>query len=112
MPTLTVLTAVPANGTALPVAGSLYEYIPFNARIAFSMVQQTAAVGAVLATVNSGPDTLQEEAPISAAARFPISPDDYFLSDDVAQGDRIKVQLRNTTGAPINVVTVLQISPI
>lgn len=111
MPSFSIAQSVPANGTALPLSGSLYEYIPFNATIEFAMVQASGAVGAVLATVNSGPDTLMEEGAISAAARYPVYPDDYSLTDQVAQGDRIKIQLRNTTGGIIIVNVVLKITP-
>lgn len=112
MPTFVVRSSVPAGGVVLPITGSLYEYIQFNAKVDIAMVQQTGTVGGIVAVVNSGPDTLMEEAPISAAGRFPIMPDDYFLSDIAAQGDRLKIQLRNTTGASLDVVTVLQLAPV
>jgi len=112
MPTFVRKDTLAAGAVLLPFTGSLYEFVQFNAKIDISMVQQSGTVGGVVATLNSGPDTLMEECPISAAARFPIEPDDYFIHDIAAAGDRLKAQLRNTTAGALDVVTVLQITPL
>jgi len=112
MPTFIKTDVIAAGATALPLQGSLYEFMQFNAKLDISLVQQSGAIGGVVATVNSGPDTLMEESPISFAARFPIEPDDYFLHDLAAASDRLKIQLRNTSGGPLTVVTALQITPL
>lgn len=112
MPILVLTTSVPANGISFPLVGSVYEYLTFPANVEIAMNQQSGAVGAVLATVNSGPDTLQEEGAISANARVPIYPDDFILQDEAAQGDRLRVQLRNTTAGIIVVVTAVRLTPL
>lgn len=112
MPLIRISTSVPANATAFPLTGSVYETMQYHAHVEFAMNQQSGSLGGVLATVNSGPDTLLEESPISFNARVPLYPDDYELADDVAAGDKLRVQLRNTTGGAIVVVTSLRITPL
>lgn len=111
MPTPTFVTTVPANGVAFPLTGSVFEFMQYDGLLELAIIQQTGTIGQVLATVNSGPETLQEEGPIPTVARFPLYPDDYYIRDEVAAGDRLRVQLRNTTGAGIVVVTALNLTP-
>jgi len=111
MPLVQNTVSVPANGIALPLAGSLYEYLPFDADIEIALNQQSGAVGAILATVNSGPDQLMEEGVIGFNARLPVYPDDFFLTDEAAANDRLKISLRNTTGGAIVVAFAVRITP-
>jgi len=53
-----------------------------------------------------------EAGAISILNRFPVFPEDYSLSDVAAAGERLKVRLRNTTGAPIIVNTAVRVTPI
>lgn len=111
MPTITVRTALGALGTADPLSGSQYEFLPFPARVEFGIV--TDATG-VLATVSSGPDILQEEGPVQVKTINvkPTYPDDYDLDDEAAAGDRIKVRLRDTSNAARVVITTVRITPL
>lgn len=80
------------------LAGSQYEYLPFDAFIEFGLVGD--ANGADLRVdVYSGSDVLLENAPMSAQNRMPIYPDDFPLTDVAAGGERIKVRVRNTSAA-------------
>jgi hypothetical protein len=111
MPTMVISTSVPANGTAFPMANTQWEYMPYPADIEIGF--KADATG-LLCTVVSGPDLLQEEGPVTFSATanlLPIYPDDFHLEDEVAQHDRLKIQLRNTTGGAIVVRTVIKINP-
>jgi len=112
MPLVSVSTSVPANSTVENVlSGSQFEIMPYNGQVTFGIVQQSGAVGAVLADVYSGQDVIMERGPISAAARYPQNPEDFTLSDIAAWNERLKVRLTNTTGGAIVVVTSLNIVP-
>lgn len=114
MPVIQNEVSVPANGTVVPLSGSIYEYAQFNAKLEGAFLQQTGNFGDVLMTFNSGPDTLMEEGAFGVgSATAPILyPDHYFIEDDVAQGDRISFKLRNTTGAAIVVSYSIRLTPL
>lgn len=111
MPTITVRTALGANGVATPLSGSQYEFLPFPARVEFGICADATGV---LATVASGPDILQEEGPVIVKAINvkPVYPDDFELDDEAASGDRLKVSVRDTSGAARVVFTTVRITPI
>lgn len=111
MPLIAVRTALAANGTANPLTGSQYEYLPFDAFVEFGLL--TDANG-VLATVQSGTDVLQEEGPVQVGTinAQPKYPDDFYLNDAAAAGERLKVALRDTSGAARVVQTVVKITPL
>lgn len=110
MPLLKIRTVLGANGTANPLAGSQYEYLPMPA---FIEIGVAADATGVLATVSSGPDILMEEGPVNIKTInvAPIYPDDFDLSDEAAGGDRLKVALRDTSGAQRIVMTSVRITP-
>lgn len=112
MPTMQGTVTVPANGVINPFTGLSYEILPFHSTVHFAFNQQSGTLGQVLATLYGGTDLLHEESAISFNARMPIWPDDYYLDDDIAAGDRIKCNLRNTTGAGIVVAFSARIVPI
>lgn len=111
MPTIVVRTALGASSTARPLQGSQYEYLPFDALVEFGIM--TDATG-VLATVQSGTDVLQEEAPVQLGTinNQPRYPDDFILQDVAGAGERINVVLRDTSGAARTVLTSVRITPI
>jgi hypothetical protein len=111
MPLINVQTTVNANSSANPLSGNQYEFMHEPCHVEFAMV--TTATG-VLATVYSGPDLLMQEGPvqIKAASTLPTYPDDYHLEDDAAEGDRLNVVLRNTTGGNLVVYTLVRITPL
>lgn len=103
-----------SSSVANVITGSIYEYLPFNARIEIAVVQQTGNIGDIRVTVNSGPDTLMEEGAIGAlsATAMVKYPDDFYLMDDAAAGDRLIIKLRNTTAGAIVVTYSVRITPI
>lgn len=84
------------------LAGSVFEFLPWNARVAFGLTQDTN--GDLVATVTSGNDVLMEESPFSTANRFPINPDDFVLTDVARAGEKLTIRIRNTDAAAARVV--------
>jgi len=112
MPLISDTRSVGANATIDNVlAGSQFEFLPFDAQLDFGIVG-AGALGAILVDVYSGQDVLMESGAISILNRFPVFPDDYSLTDVAGAGERIKVRLRNTTGAAIIVSTAVRVTPI
>lgn len=111
MPTITVRTALGANAVADVLSGSQYEFLPFPAMVEFGVASDA---NGVLATVSSGPDILMEEGPVvlKAINVKPVYPDDFDLADEAAAGDRIKVRVRDTSGAARVVMTTVKITPL
>lgn len=111
MPSIPVRTALGANGTADVLSGSQFEYLPWPARVEIGIL--TDANG-VLATVSSGPDILQEEGPVQIGTINvqPKYPDDFTLEDEAAAGDRLKIRLRDTSGAARVVQTIVRLTPL
>jgi len=80
------------------ITGSQFEYLPYNALVEFGL--NGRATGLV-ADIYSGADIVAESFALGSANRTPIYPDDFPLNDVAAAGDRLKIRVRNTTGAPI-----------
>lgn len=91
------------------IQNSQYEFLPQASALEFGLVGSAAGF---LADVFSGSDMLCEAMAISTANRFPIFPDDYTLTDAAAQGERIKVRLRNTTGGALTYFVAIRITPL
>jgi hypothetical protein len=114
MPTIRVTNLLAAGAVVSPLVGNQYEYLPFNARVEFALVEVTAgaAIGDVLATVFSGTDVLQQQGPITIkVAGNAVYPDDFLLDDVAAAGERLNVQLQSAAGAA-TVDTVVKITPL
>jgi hypothetical protein len=91
------------------ITGSQFEYLPMNAAIEFGLVGSATGL---LADAYSGSDLLCEGMAISTQNRFPVFPDDYTLTDVAAQGERLKVRIRNTTGGALTYFVGIRITPI
>jgi len=111
MPAIKGVTNTAAGATNINVlAGSVYEYLPYNARLEFGIVGDAA--GEQRVTILSGSDTILEESPVSRQARFPVYPDDFGLVDVAAAGERLVVRVRNTGVGANNLFWSLRITPI
>lgn len=103
MPSLTFTQSVAAGATYRPLDGWQYEYVPMGGIVKY--LCDATAVG-VVATITSGSDTLQERAPVSAGGTAGVIPSPLDVPeqvDEVAAGDRQKIQFENTTGGAITV---------
>jgi hypothetical protein len=93
------------------LAGSQYEFAPFDGTIEVGIF---SSVNLVTTSIFSGPDTLAEPGtgvPFGAAEALPVYPDNYHWEDEVAHGDRLKVQLVNGNAGTAIVNVVLRITP-
>lgn len=111
MPVIPFRAALAANGTATPLAGSQYEFLPGDAMVEIGMMADATGV---LATVMSGADVLQEEGPVQVGTinQQPKYPDDFYLQDAAAAGEKITVRLRDTSGVARVVTGIVRITPI
>jgi hypothetical protein len=110
MATLNIRTVLALNSTANPVSGSVFEFIDEPSTVEIGVAADATGV---LATINSGPDTLLEEGPVSLKTInvLPTYPDDFF-TDEADQGDRLSIKLRDTSGAQRIVMTQIRINPL
>jgi len=93
------------------LANSQYEFAPFDGTIEIGIFADKNLVTCAIA---SGPDILAESGspvPFGGAEAMPKYPDDYHWEDEVAQGDRLKVQLNNGNAATTLVNVVLRLTP-
>lgn len=111
MPKLAWVQAIAAGALFRPLDGWQYEYVPMGGAIA--ILHRTDIVGLV-ATVTSGSDTLQERSPVSAGGTIGVIPSTFdtpVLVDEVAGGDRIKIQYENTSVLEVNVAGEIDYTP-
>ena len=110
MPLIRKEQTIAANATLdNVVSGSIYEFLPWNAAINIGL--NGSATGLV-ATINSGSDTVLEEAPVNVSTNFPIIPDDMFAQDVAAGGERLVIKVRNTTGGALILRSLVQLQPV
>lgn len=109
MPTIVTPTVAVAAGASTNImAGHDQEYMSSDGALEMAVVAEATGI---LVSVQSGRDVLQTEGPaiVVAANGMPRYPDDFYLDDAVEAGDKLIVRCRNTTGAPINVRSVIKI---
>lgn len=111
MPVIQQRVVLAASGTAAPLAGSQYEFLPFDASVEIAM--QADATG-VLASVFSGSDVLMQEGPVQLGTInvMPKYPDDFYLTDVAAAGERLSIVLRDTSAAQRIVMVTVKLTPI
>jgi hypothetical protein len=111
MPTIQGRTNLAAGAnTPNALTGSAYEFAPYHCRVDMAVVGDAA--GSIRATVQSGADVLMEDSEISRQNRVPVWPDDFSVSDVAAQGDRLKIALRNTSAGAVDTFWAVRITPI
>jgi hypothetical protein len=110
MALLNIRTVLALNGTANPLSGSVFEFITEPSTVEIGVAADATGV---LMTINSGPDTLCEESPVSLKTInvVPVYPDDFF-SDTALPSDRLSVKLRDTSGAQRIVMTQVRVTPL
>lgn len=110
MPTIQGTTTVAANATVENIiTGSQFEFSPYDATVEFAIV--AAAIGMVC-DITTGADVVAESMSLANKTGFPVLPDDFMAMDVVRMGERIKIRLRNTTGASIICNHTVRIMPV
>jgi len=112
MPLIQFTQVMTSGGTATPLSGSQYEYLPWPALIEIAMNCSIAAN--VVATVTSGADVLQEEANVQVVVTASVPPpfDQPQLVDIAAAGDRLKIGLREIAAGTASVFGWVRITPL
>ena len=120
MPTIRKTMNVDAD-VVYPLQGSQYEFLPFNASLAFAVVLKealTANKPSVTADVFSGSDVLQQDGDVELGATTGTvrNPDDFLVTDIGAAGERISVALKPRSqgggSGTTDVLTVVKIIPV
>lgn len=110
MPIIKKELSIAANATNDNIfSGSIYEFLPWNASINLGI---SGSATGLVATVNTGSDTVQEESPVNILTTMPKIPDDMDIQDVAAAGERFVVKVRNTTAGALTVRALAQITPV
>lgn len=108
MPMIQRKIALAANGAASALQDDQFEILPYNSLVEIALLADAAGV---LATVYSGQDLLMDEGPVPIGTVIKF-PDDYHLQDVAAVAERLKIRLRDTSGAARTVLVGVRISQI
>jgi hypothetical protein len=110
VPAIQVEVSVAANSANSNLfSGSAFEYS--RGRNLLSLGVTAAATGTFI-TINSGADVILEESPPFVATRFPVVPDEMFYNDIMESMDRLRVAVRNPTGAAVVHRAIALLSPL
>lgn len=112
MPLINFDLIMTAAGTANPLTGSQYEYLPWPAFVQIAL--NASVTREVVATITSGADVLVEEGPVQVVttANVPPAYDQPQLEDIAAAGDRLKIGLREIAGNTPRVFGWVRITPL
>ena len=102
--------ALAASDTGFPLRDSLFETMTEPTLIEVGIA---ADANGVLATINSGPDTVVEESPVvlKTINVMPVYPDDFY-SDEALPGDKLSIKLRDTSAAARVVMVQVRLTPL
>ena len=110
MPVITQVTSIAADSTSANLlSGDINEFL---GRASVVSLFCTGALTGLNAQLLIGSDVAIDDQPISAANRFPITPDDFLSRGGGLPGDRLTLRFRNTTAAAIVAQWRLSIEPV
>lgn len=111
MSAIAIRTALNASSTAEPLTGTQFEFPESNC---IAHIAMSADATGVLATVTTGTETQLEESPVQLGTINvqPKFPDDFYIQVPVLAGERLKIRLRDTSGAARVVQTVVKLDEV
>jgi hypothetical protein len=110
MPAIQAEVTVALNSTnANLFTGSAFEYSRGRQLLSLGV---TAAATGTFCTIQSGADIVLEESATFIKTAFPIVPDEMYYNDIMEPMDRLRVQIRNTTGAGIVCRAIALLTPL
>jgi hypothetical protein len=110
MPAIQVEISVAANSANSNLfSGSAFEYSRGRNLLSLGV---TAAATGTFVTINSGADVVLEESPAFVKTSFPIVPDEMYYNDIMEPFDRLRVSVRNPTGAAVVHRAIALLSPL
>jgi hypothetical protein len=115
MPSIVKRLAIAIGGSVdNALANSQYEFAPFDGTIEVGIFSDRDLT---TCAIFSGPDVLAEPGTVvpfggtATVGAMPVYPDHYHWEDEVAQGDRLKIQVVNGNAAAAVVYVVLRLTP-
>ncbi len=113
MPTISLRTSVPLNASSGNVlAGSPFEFVAKDSIIIVMVTNPGGVVGAINADFQIGGESLTQAANVSNRNGFPNPETDVLVKAGAVGGERLFLNYNNTTGAAINVDTMIDITPV
>lgn len=110
MPAIQAEASVAANATNSNIfSGSAFEYARGRQLLSLGV---TASATGTLTTIQSGADIILEESPTFIKTSFPVVPDEMFYNDIMEPFDRLRVQVRNTTGGALTGRALALLTPL
>lgn len=110
MPAIQAEVTVGANSTNTNiVSGSAFEYSRGRQLLSLGV---TAAATGTFTTIQSGADVILEESATYIATQYPVVPDQMFYNDIMEMFDRLRIQVRNTTGGNIVARAMALLTPL
>ena len=94
------------------LSGSAFEFVREASQVSIGLL---ASATGLLCGVSSGSDVLLEEGSlvdiVRTANQGPIYPDDFILQDVAMPMDRLRISVRNPTGASITLFYAVKVDP-
>jgi hypothetical protein len=112
MPIVQTSQSIAAGGTLKVMADSIYETLPFHAKLEFAALGSATGL---LMSISSGSDILAEQTQVgvgTGANVLPKYPDEFYLQDVAARGEKIKFTITNPTGGALTANAVVRLTPI
>lgn len=112
MPSFIFSTLMTANGTATPLTGWQYLYLPWPAEVT---VLARSTLANVVATYTSGSETIVEESPVQAGGTIGVTPSPLntpTIGWQAAAGDLLKLTFRETAGATPTIDGIIEVAPL
>jgi len=108
MQVMTVVQSIAANTLSLNlIAGQANEFLAGPSTV--NIYARAAAVGTNL-IYQVGNEVFSQDQEIGATAGFPVRPDDFFVQGVGGAGERIIVQVRNTTVGAVIIQLLIDVN--
>ena len=113
MSTISLRTSVAANAASGNVlAGSPFEFVAANSIVTLSLVRAGGTPGDINADFQVGGESITSQANISTRNGFPTFRDDVLAQAGAEAGERLFLNLNNTTAGALNVDVLVDVRPI
>ena len=112
MPSFIFSTPIAIGGTATPLDGWQYIYLPWPAEVT---VMTRATLVSCVQTYTSGSETIVEESPVQAGGTLGITPSPLNTPVQgwhAAAGDLLKLRFRNDNAAANHVDGIIEVIPL
>ena len=110
MPTISLRSSVPANGSSGNVlAGSPFEFVAKDAVILLAVTNPGGTPGNITADFQIGGESLTQAANVPTRNAFPTFEEDIFVKAGAVAGERLFLNYNNTSVGALNVDTLIDI---